>query len=319
MSGESMNFEVPGERDGGRLDQFLAERITNSTRSALGRLIKEGMVTVDGDPAGKPGLVLREGMRIEVRIPAPPADAPAPETIPVEIVHEDDQICVVNKPSGLVVHPGHGRPDGTLVNALLGMGVRLAPAGGVARPGIVHPLDGGTSGLLVVAKTDEAHRALSTAFARREVRKRYLALVWGRPSPPEGEIERAIGRNRDNPLKMSVSATRGKRRAASSTYRTLESMPGFALVEVKPLTGRTHQIRVHLQSINHPLVGDDRYGGRTWKGVQDPLKRKALRTFDRLALHAANLSFAHPTTAAPLDYHAPLPPEFETLLTALRD
>jgi len=227
-------------------------------------------------------------------------------------------LVVVDKPAGLVVHPGHGRRTGTLVNALLGRGTSLAPAGGAERPGIVHRLDAGTSGVIVVAKTDRAHRGLSNAFALRQVDKRYLALVWGHPDPPSGTIERGIGRSRNHPVKMAVRSTRGRARPALSHYRTLESMPGFAFLEVLPRTGRTHQIRVHLQSIHHPLVGDDRYGGRAWRGVQDPLKRKAIREFDRLGLHAADLAFDHPASGQRVRFSSPLPDLYQRLLEVLR-
>jgi 23S rRNA pseudouridine1911/1915/1917 synthase len=219
----------------------------------------------------------------------------------------------------MVVHSGAGCDEGTLVNALLGRGTTLAPAGGVERPGIVHRLDRGTSGLMVVTKTDRAHRALAAAFAERAVRKRYLALVWGRPDPPEGTVERPIGRSRTNPTKMTVGASRGRRRSAVSHYATRESLPGFALLDVEPLTGRTHQIRVHLQSIHHPIVGDERYGGRSWRGVLDPIKRKALREFDRLALHAAALAFRHPTSGRALRFTARRDAQIEALLAVLRE
>ena len=191
-------------------------------------------------------------------------------------------------------------------------------AGGSERPGIVHRLDQGTSGALIVAKTDETYHRLSKMFARREVEKHYRALVWGRPAPPEGEIERPIGRSRSNPTQMSISGTRGKRRPALTIYRTEESLQGFALLAVRPHTGRTHQIRVHLQSVHHPIVGDTRYGGRPWRGVQDPLKRKALREFERLALHASDLRFVHPQTGCTLSLHAPMPADFRSLMTVLR-
>jgi len=234
------------------------------------------------------------------------------------VVHEDEHLVVVLKPAGMVVHPGHGRTAGTLVNALLGSGIPLSPTGAPDRPGIVHRLDKDTSGLLAVAKSAAAHAGLARAFAERRVEKRYRALVWGHPDPASGRIERAIGRSRAHPLKMAVRATRGRPRVAETRYETAEFLPGFALLDLWPLTGRTHQIRVHLQSIHHPIVGDEQYGGRAWRGVQDPLKRRAIRRFERLALHAAHLAFAHPVTGAALSFQAPLPSEFEELLRALR-
>jgi 23S rRNA pseudouridine1911/1915/1917 synthase len=245
------------------------------------------------------------------------AAGPLPEPIPLVVVYEDDDLVVIDKPAGIVVHPGHGRRSGTVVNALLARGTPLARRGAPERPGIVHRLDAGTSGLLIVAKTDGAYDALGAAFARRAIDKRYLALVWGRPESATGTIAAALGRSRTNPLKMAIGGRAA--RAAVSGYRTLEALPGFALLDVRPETGRTHQIRVHLQSIGHPVVGDDCYGGRRWRGLLDPPKREAVRAFKRLALHAAELGFAHPRTGAPLRLEAPLPPEFDDLLRALRE
>jgi len=318
MIAERLNLEVHPEAEGSRLDRFVAQQVTRLTRSAVGRLIRGGLVRVDGSPAPKPGLALKRGMQVRIDLPAPPSDTPQPASIPVEVVFEDEHLIVVDKPAGLVVHPGHGCSSGTLVNALLGRGTPLALAGGVKRPGIVHRLDKETSGLIVVAKTDPAHRALSRAFASRNVRKRYDALVWGHPTPPRGRIERAIGRSRAHPTRMAVRGTRGRTRDAVTLYDTRESMPGFTWLSLDLQTGRTHQIRVHMQSIHHPVVGDDRYGGRQWRSVQDPRKRKALAQFQRLALHAADLSFPHPETGRELALHAPPPVELRRLLDTLR-
>jgi len=314
----ALSLVVPDDAEGARLDRFLAERIPDPSRSVLARWIREGRVRVDGRPAGKTGLSLRPGMRVVVEVPPPPRGGPRPESIPLDVVHEDDDLLVLIKPAGMVVHAGAGRPTGTLINALLGRGTPLAAAGGTERPGIVHRLDRGTSGLMVVAKTDATHRALAEMFARREIEKSYLALVWGRPDPPEGCVERAIGRSRNNPTKMTIGVARGRRRAAVSFYRTVESLPGFALLAVRPRTGRTHQIRVHLQSIHHAVVGDEHYGGQPWHGVQDPLKRRALRQFDRLALHAAELAFTHPVGGRELRFRAPLGPDLAGLIEVLR-
>ena len=317
MSGDTRTLQVPEGQEGERLDRFLADAMIDQTRSALRRLIVAGRVSVDGLAASKAGLALRGGMEIVVRLPEPSPDRPRPEAIPVEVVHEDDDLVVVVKAAGMVVHPAHRVPSGTLVNALLGRGTLLATAGGVKRPGIVHRLDRNTSGLLVVAKTDTAHRALARAFARREVRKTYQAVVWGHPRPDEGTIERTIGRSRANPTRMTVGG-RGSR-GAVSVYRTVETMPGFAWLEVRPITGRTHQIRVHLKSIRHPIVGDSSYGGESWRGVQEPVKRKTLRCFKRLALHASDLAFPHPADGREVSFHAPVPEELEDLLAALRE
>jgi 23S rRNA pseudouridine1911/1915/1917 synthase len=317
--GGTLRVVVPADAAGERLDRFLAAHLAGTTRAALARWIHDGRVWVDGRPASKPGLGLRPGMEIRVDRPRPSPGRPEPQAIAFGIVHEDDEMLVVDKPACLTVHPGHGCPAGTLVNGLLGRGVRLSSVGAPDRPGIVHRLDRGTSGLLVVAKTDAAHHALARAFAARAVRKRYVALVWGHPRPAAGAIEREIGRSRRDPTRMAVRSTRGRRRGAITVYSTIESLRGFALLEVEPATGRTHQIRVHLESIHHPIVGDDRYGGRGWRGVQDPLRRGALRGFDRLALHAAGLALPHPATGRIVRFTSPLPADFERLLRALRE
>jgi len=317
MTSGTVHLTVPDEAEGTRLDRFLSEQVQSRTRSFLERLIREGHVQVDGRAAPKPGLGLRAGMRVRVEIPAPLPDRPLPEAIPVEVRHEDDHLLVVVKPAGLVTHPGHGCQTGTLVNALLGLRTSLAPAGGSRRPGIVHRLDRETSGLMVVAKTDPAHLALSRSFALREVEKRYVALVWGRLDPPEGTVDRKIGRSRTHRTRMSVSATRG--RTAVTHYRTRNTLTGFTLLTIEIETGRTHQIRVHLQSLHHPVVGDSRYGGRGWNQVLDPIRRKALKEFDRLALHASELAFPHPATGENLRFHAELPSDFQELVSVLRN
>ena len=311
----TVHLEVPDDADGTRLDRFLSDHIEGHTRSALRRMIVEGHVRVDGRTPSKPGLSLASGMAVEVEIPEPDPESPAPESVPLEIIHEDDDLLVVVKPAGMVVHPGHGRSSGTLVNALLGRGTKLSGLGGARRPGIVHRLDRETSGLLIVAKNDDAHLALSRAFASREIDKTYRVLVWGRPEPGKGTVERAIGRSRGDRTRMSVHVRGG--RAARTHYRTLRTLPGFALLEVNLETGRTHQVRVHMQSIHHPVVGDTRYGGRMWKGVQDPVKRKTLRLFDRLALHAFALAFRHPASGKTMRFESPLPEDFENLIAVL--
>jgi 23S rRNA pseudouridine1911/1915/1917 synthase len=293
-----VNLRVPDGEQPSRLDRFLAAALTDHTRSALRRMIVDQRVTVDGLPASKPGQAVNPGSQVEVHLPPPDTDTPEPESIPLDVVFEDDDLLVVNKAAGMVVHAGHGCREGTLVNALLGRGAALSNIGAPQRPGIVHRLDKGTSGLLIVAKTDTTHLALSNAFVHRKVRKHYAALVWGHPDPPEDTITRRIGRSRTNRVKMSVSSRNS--RPALTRFTTREDLPGFSLLDMRPETGRTHQIRVHLQSINHPIVGDSSYGGCQWRGVQDPLKRKALKGFDRLALHATGLQFDHPATGREL-------------------
>jgi len=318
IPGTKLVLRVPDEATGTRLDQFLAARLPGTSRAALRRWILDGLVLVAGQPASKAGVSLRGGLELTVSVPVPPAERSGEASVDLTILHEDGDLVVVDKPAGIAVHPGHGRAHGTLVDGLLARGTPLARQGAPDRPGIVHRLDLGTSGVLVVAKTDRAYDALSRGFAERRVKKLYLALVWGRLDPPAGRIERAIGRSRGDPTRMAVRNTRGRSREAWTSYRTREALPGFSLLDVAPETGRTHQIRVHLESIHHPIVGDDRYGGRRWRGVLDPRKRNALRDLGRLALHAARLELDHPATGARVAFVAPLPADLVALLAVLR-
>lgn len=297
-----------------RLDVFLAERFAGRSRSALQRLVREGRVEIDGVGA-RPSSTLRGGETIAVRFPPPPPDELVPEPIPLDVLHDDDDLLVVNKPAGMVVHPGAGLDTGTLVHALIARDRKLSGIGGPKRPGIIHRLDRGTSGLLVVARTDRAHLDLTGQFRDREVEKLYRALVWGRMKESESTIDRAIGRDPVHRRKMSVRSPRARR--AVTHWRVLRDMPGFALLDVRPETGRTHQIRVHLQHVGHPVVGDTRYAGTVWKGVQDPVRRNALKGFDRLALHAFRLSFRHPSSGETVRFEAPMPDDFRALLEVL--
>jgi 23S rRNA pseudouridine1911/1915/1917 synthase len=316
MSEGSLHFTVPAESAGIRLDAFLAERFPGRSRSVWKRIIEAGRVAVDGRKAAKAGFPLKPGMAVDALLPEMPTTELEGEDIPVPLAFEDEHIAVVVKPAGLVVHPGHGARRGTLVHALIGRGMTLAPAGGTERPGIVHRLDKDTSGLLIVAKTDAAHRGLAAMFAQREIAKTYEAIVWGRPQPPQGRIDAAIGRSRRDPTKMTVGASRG--REATTIYRTRESLVGATLVEIDLVTGRTHQIRVHFAARHHPVLGDTRYGGAPWKRLQDPQRRALLSSFPRLALHAASLGFRHPVSGKPISLHAPLPEDLAALAQALR-
>jgi 23S rRNA pseudouridine1911/1915/1917 synthase len=251
-----------------------------------------------------------------VRLPAPQAAVPIAEDIPIAVVHEDRHLLVVDKPAGLVVHPGAGRATGTLVNALLHRVRDLSGIGGVLRPGIVHRLDRGTSGLLVVAKDDASHLALSRQFSGRTVEKEYLAVVLGVPRAKEGTIDVPIGRDPVHRQRMSVRAPRG--RTARSTYRLVEAFDDAALLRVRIATGRTHQIRVHLAALGHPVAGDPTYGGKRRPASGQPETRVALEALTRPALHAARLAFTHPATGERLTFESPLPPDLESLLIALR-
>ncbi len=317
MSSRSIRLDVPEDAAGVRLDAFLAARHPDQSRSVWKRIIEDGRVDVDGRAADKPGLVLKSGMAITATIPEAEPSHLVGENIPIPILFEDPHLAVVLKPAGIVVHPGHGARRGTLVHALIGQQLALAPAGGAERPGIVHRLDKDTSGLLLIAKTDAAHRGLAAMFARREIQKTYLALVWGRPKPPAGRIDDAIGRSRRDPTKMTVRAPHA--RAATTIYRTAEDLPGATLLEIDLVTGRTHQIRVHFAARRHPVIGDTRYGGAPWKLLRDPERRGVYAEFSRLALHATRLAFTHPVTAEPMSFSAPLPADIVALVAALRN
>jgi 23S rRNA pseudouridine1911/1915/1917 synthase len=315
VADEPYRLTVDAADAGTRLDTWIAAHLPSLSRSRVQSLIEEGRVHVDGSSARASSRV-REGQRIEIEVPAATPAVPQPEDIPLRVVYEDECLLVIDKPAGLVVHPGAGRAGGTLVNALLHHVTDLSGVGGVVRPGIVHRLDRGTSGLMVVAKDDASHRHLARQFAGRTVEKEYLAIVQGLPPRASGAIDAPIGRDPVNRQKMSVRATRG--RTASSTYTVVERLDGAALVRVRIHSGRTHQIRVHMASIGHPVAGDALYGGKRAPGCRREGSKQALRDLDRPALHAARLSFSHPSSAERLSFESPLPPELNALLNALR-
>lgn len=282
----------------GRLDCFLHAQQPQRSRSFFQKLIAAGEVQVNTKPA-RASYRVRPGDRVTVRIPPPQPVELSAEPVALDVLYEDDQLLVLNKPAGMVVHPGAGVSRGTLVHALLHhCRGQLSGIGGVGRPGIVHRLDKGTSGCLVVAKTDAAHQALAQQFKMRAVQKIYRAVCWGRVHPPSGRIETLIGRDPRHRKKMSARVAQG--RVAITEYRVLCQRPETALVELRLLTGRTHQIRVHMAHIGHPIVGDALYGRRAGNVVGRPL------------LHAYKLGFTHPSTGAPLEVTAPMPPEFES-------
>jgi len=301
---------------GARLDRFLADRLPEQSRARLQALIAAGSVALDGRPA-KPSLKLKPGQLVEVAFPEPTASLPTAEDIPLAVVHEDSHLLVIDKPAGLVVHPGAGRSTGTLVNALLRHVKDLSGIGGVLRPGIVHRLDRGTSGLLVVAKDDATHRDLARQFASRRVEKEYLALVLGLPARASGEIALPIGRDPAHRRKMSVRAPRG--REARTGYTLVEALDGAALLRVRLHTGRTHQIRVHLAAIGHPVAGDETYGGLREPPSRRASSRQALRSLRRPALHAACLAFEHPATRARMIFESPLPEDISSVVGRLRN
>lgn len=315
-SGETLTFTTADPDLGLRLDQFLA-RHSEFSRARLQRWLKAGLILVNGraEPAR---YQVRAGDLVTVNVPPPEPSPLTPEALPLDIVFEDGDIIVINKPPGLVVHPGAGNRTGTLLNALLAHCPALQNIGDISRPGLVHRLDKDTSGLMVVAKTTLAHEGLVRQFQARRVEKTYVALVWGRFHLKSGEIDKDIGRHPSERRKMSVHARRGK--PAATRWRVLKEFPGpLTLVELQPKTGRTHQIRVHLASLGHPVVGDAAYGGgaarlQTQHGLQ---ALKPLVT--RQLLHAKALAFTHPRTGGALAFEAPLPGDFQAVVVMLEN
>jgi 23S rRNA pseudouridine1911/1915/1917 synthase len=311
---------VPGPGDAGqRIDRALAGAIGFMSRSRVKALIDEGRLLRDGKPVTEPAEPVRAGAVYILDVPPPAPATPLPQTIPFAILHEDRDLIVLDKPAGLVVHPAPGNPDGTLVNALLAhCGPGFTGIGAEKRPGIVHRLDKDTSGVMVVAKTQLASDSLTAAFAARNLDRAYLALCWSLPNPLTGEIEGAIGRDKRDRKRMAVVTNGGKQ--ALTRYRTLRAwQTSVALLECRLATGRTHQIRVHLSSRGHPVVGDPLYLRRVpgvARTVPEPA-RQALLDFPRQALHAARLGFAHPRTGAPLSFETALPPDMAALIAAL--
>ncbi len=314
-----ITYTVAAEHAGKRLDQFLAAQLPDVSRARVQQAIESGKVTVNGKPA-KASLRLRPDDRVELLGPAevPPLRA-TPEDIPLDVVYEDDSLAILNKPAGMMVHAGAGRDEarsrGTLVNALLHRFGALSGVGGQLRPGIVHRLDKNTSGLIVVAKDDLAHRRIAEQFSARKVKKKYIALVHGWLRQDRGDIESAIARDRLRRTRMTTRA--GVGRHAMSHYRVLRRLDTvfgkFTLLEVEIETGRTHQIRVHMASIGHPVVGDTLYGApREIRG-----RNTASVSLARNFLHAAAIELLHPRTAAPLKFSRPLPPELDEFLARL--
>ncbi len=311
---------IPPKKEKERLDVFLTREIGHFSRAYFQRLIEAQKVLVNETPE-KASYLVTPGDRIEVLIPPPKKYEMAPENIPLNIVYEDRYLLVVNKPAGLVVHPAVGHFTGTLVNALLYHCRDLSGIGGELRPGIVHRLDKDTSGLLVVAKDDYTHRKLSEQFSLRTIDREYWALVWGVPSPRSGRIETQIGRSPTNRKKMAVLKEGGK--LAITTYETQERLYLLSLVKLKLGTGRTHQIRVHMAHIGHPVLGDSPYGGRNRRlGALTAAERKIAATYlemmPRQALHARTLGFEHPHTHERLRFESDLPEDMDTLLARAR-
>jgi 23S rRNA pseudouridine1911/1915/1917 synthase len=303
---------ITDDHDGQRLDQALAALVPQQSRSQIQRLIKDGRVTVDGVSAARVSQPVAAGQTVAIDLPPLAPATAAAQDLPLDVVYEDGDLVVVNKAAGVVVHPAAGHADGTLVNALLHHVGDLSGVGGELRPGIVHRLDKGTSGLMVVAKHDRAHDELSRQFEEREIDKEYTALIWGL-LPSGRRIEEPIGRDPNNRQKMSTRARRA--RTAVSRITWAEHFPGLALVGVAIATGRTHQIRVHLSAIGHPIVGDALYGGVRRRV---PPELRAVLTLERPFLHSSRLAFQHPTDGRRLEFTSPLPADLARIIEQLK-
>jgi len=332
---EQHRFTVGEDEAGQRLDRFLVMHLPEVSRSRLQALIAEGRVRVNGAPVSRASRKVATGEVVELELPPPKPLELEPEDIPLDIVFEDDHLIVLNKPAGLVVHPAPGHAGGTLVNALLHhvrkTGGELSGIGGVERPGIVHRLDKDTSGLLVIARTETAHKHLSEQFAAHgrdgRLHRAYLALAWGAPRLPTGTIDAPIGRHPKDRTRMAVRHHDETAREAITHYQVLETFPdakgraAASLLHCTLETGRTHQIRVHLAHIGHPVMGDPLYA-RTHAASANRLPqqaRAALAALNRQALHAAELGFVHPASGERLHFTAPPPADFRLLLQALRE
>lgn len=304
MNERRILFSTPS--GGGRLDHVLVDELGDLSRNRIQRLIRQGRVRVDGQAVQKTGFKLEGGEQVEIRIPPPAPSTLVPEALPLDVIYEDSNLLVVNKEPGMVVHPSAGHESGTMVHAVLAHAPDLRGVGEVRRPGVVHRLDKDTSGLILFAKDDATHQYLQRQFKDRTVKKTYLALVDGLPPTPTGRIEAAIGRDERNRKKMAVVPDE-KGRPATTLYKTLEQFAGHALLEVHPLTGRTHQIRVHLAFLGCPVSGDREYGRRK---VALPVKRQML--------HASQIQIMLPGDSQPRVFFAPLADDFEHILSYLR-
>jgi 23S rRNA pseudouridine1911/1915/1917 synthase len=315
---ERIRLVVPPKQSRERLDVYLTHQIQNATRSKVQQAINEGLVLVNGQRV-KPSHHVAPGETIEVTLPRPPRPEALPENIPLDIVYEDDDLIVVNKPAGMVTHPAYGNYTGTLVNALLYRTQHLSRVKHRLRPGIVHRLDKDTSGLLVVAKTDTAHHRLAKQFSARTIDREYWALVWGKFKNPTGVIEASLGRSKKDRRKVTVTAE-GKH--AVTEYEVLKEFDFLSLVRLKLKTGRTHQIRVHLTHVGHPVFGDPTYGGRShlWGGLSGKKAQHAanlLKLISRQALHAKTIGFVHPTTQQLMKFDSELPDDMKAVLAKL--
>ena len=316
---EILRLTVPPKQSRIRLDVYLTHQVENATRSKVRQAIDGGSVLVNGKPV-KASHQVAPGENIEVTLPRPPRQAAEPEDIPLEVLHEDEDLLVVNKPAGMVTHPAYGNYSGTLVNALLHHCKGLSQVNTSLRPGIVHRLDKDTSGLMVVAKNDRAHQLLARQFSARTIERAYWALVWGTFSESKGVIEASLGRSKKDRKKVAVTAE-GKH--ARTEFQVLRRYAYLTLLQLRLHTGRTHQIRVHLAHVGHPVFGDPTYGGRssTWGGLTGSKAQQAarlLKLLPRQALHAKTIGFVHPGTNERISFDSELPNDMASVLSELR-
>ncbi|HLA69785.1 MAG TPA: RluA family pseudouridine synthase [Bacteroidota bacterium] len=314
----TLRLVVPAKQSKVRLDVYLTHQVQNATRNKVQQAIHDGLVLVNGSPV-KPSHLISPGEVIDITLPKPPPSEAVAEDIPLDIIYEDDELLIVNKPAGMVTHPAYANYSGTLVNALLHHSRSLSEVNSAQRPGIVHRLDKDTSGLMVVAKTDHAHHILARQFSKRTIDREYWAVIWGVLKKKKGVIEASLGRSKKDRKKVTVTAE-GKH--AVTEYEVLESFGYLSLVRLKLKTGRTHQIRVHLAHIGHPVFGDPTYGGRseTWGGPTGKKSREAARFLEiihRQALHAKTLGFIHPSTNKIVKFDSELPDDMKQLLEEL--
>ena len=319
MEPKKHQFFVESTEISRRLDRVLAERLTDFSRTRLKALIVDGCVTVNMAPHVDPAFRVSVGDKLIITVPPARSSKPTPQRIPLNVIYEDNELIVIDKPPGLVVHPAPGHPDQTLVNALLShCGASLSGIGGVRRPGIVHRLDKDTSGLLVAAKNDATHRGLANAFTTKAIKRKYKAIVLGVPSPHKDTIVSNIGRNPKNRKKMAVVLKGGKRAITLYQLEKLYSNGAASLVICELATGRTHQIRVHMAEAGYPVLGDPLYGGHRGLSPHSTSPTiQMLREFPRQALHAFELRFIHPKTAKPLEFVSELPSDMKNLVNSL--
>jgi 23S rRNA pseudouridine1911/1915/1917 synthase len=321
LSSDPVKLVVEDSESGQRLDAFLARHFPDYSRVHLRRAITAGGVTIDGR-GGKPAYRLQPGQTVSIVLPEIPREAPRPENIPLSVLYEDEQLVVVNKPPGMVVHPARGHWSGTLASALqYHFGPGLSSTGGPTRPGIVHRLDRDTSGVILVARDDQAHAKLAAQFASRQIEKEYFALVAGCPDRDRDFIERSIGMHPQQREKMAIRQGDDVSRPAETFYEVAERFDGFAAMKLLPKTGRTHQLRVHLSHVGCPVLCDRQYGGRG-QITRGEIRRDpddTLVLLKRQALHATRLKFTHPATGEPLQVEAPLPDDMAAVLAELRE